>query len=261
MLDGRGGGAVPWRLKEAVPLALGQAGSRARLERALLLAYWKEAVGKELARLTEAVALEDGVLTVLVADPVLAHQLTYRRLALLERFSARFPGKVREIRFRVGPLEAPPPEESPREEPLTPGLLQKARALAEAAPPELREKAERAALALLKRQRGSPCPICQAPSEKSPCPTCRRHLQSPLVAKEAERLARGKPPRLSGEALLAARHLARERLLSELQGLYPVALREPEFWPLFRDLARRFQALFPEEGLPEGVQSLLKRIE
>ncbi|WP_337844898.1 DUF721 domain-containing protein [Thermus sp.] len=260
MLDGRGGGAVR-RLKEMVPLALAQAGSRARMERALLLASWKEVVGPELARLTQALALEDGLLTVQVADPVLAHQLTYRRLDLLQRLSARFPGKVREIRFRVGPLEAPPPGERPPEEPLTPALLEKARALAETAPKELRERVERAALALLRKRRGSPCPICQAPSEKSPCPTCRRHLQSPLVAKEAERLARGKPPRLSGEPLLVARHLARERLLGELQDLYPVALKEPAFWPLLTDLAQRFRALFPEEPLPEGVQSLLKRIE
>lgn len=260
MLDGGGGGAVR-RLKEVVPLALAQAGSRARMERALLLASWKEMVGPKLARLTEALALEDGVLTVRVADPVLAHQLTYRRLDLLQRLSARFPGKVREIRFRVGPLEAPPPADPPHPGTSTPALLEKARALAAAAPPELRERVEGAALALLRKRRGSPCPICQAPSETQPCPTCRRHLQSPLVAREAERLARGKPPRLSGDALLAAQHLARERLLGELQDLYPVALKEPELWPLLKDLARRFQALFPEEPLPQGVQSLLKRIE
>ncbi len=160
---------------------------------------------------------------------MVAHQLTYHRLLLLRRYEERFPGMVKEIRFQVGSPKAR--EDSPK--PQDPGPAQgvqlaqsrKALALAQEAPPELRDKVARAALALLQRQKGTPCPICQTPSETHPCPTCRRLLQAPAVVKEAERLYRGKPPRLQGEALLVARHLARGKLLQAMRELYPEALR------------------------------------
>jgi predicted nucleic acid-binding Zn ribbon protein len=251
---------MPWRLKDLVPEALKKAGGQAKLKRGLVLAAWKEVVGQELARLTEAVGLEEGTLTVLVADPVTAHQLTYSRLLLLRRYEERFPGVVKEIRFVVGPLRKDPPPKPPEE----PGLAdleaaRRALRLSQEAPPELREKVARAALAMFRQAKGKPCPICETPSEVHPCPTCRRHLQSPLVRKEAERLRRGKPPRLEGELLLVARHLARERLLEEIRDLYPEALREPSLRPLLGDLARRFRELFPEEPLPEGVRSLVAK--
>jgi hypothetical protein len=44
-----------------------------------------------------------------------------------------------------------------------------------------------------------------------------------------------------------------------MQDLYPEALRDEALRPLLQDLARRFQALFPEEALPEGIRSLLQR--
>nr|WP_093007812.1 DUF721 domain-containing protein [Thermus arciformis] len=265
MLGARRGGPVPWRLKEVIPEALKRAGGKERLRRGLVLAAWREVVGPSLARLTEAVALEEGTLWVQVPDPVVAHQLTYHRLHLLRRYEERFPGMVKEIRFQVGspkPQEAPPNPQDPAPPAGVPlAQSRKALALAQEAPPELRDKVARAALALLQRQKGAPCPICQAPSETHPCPTCRRLLGAPMVRKEAERLYRGKPSRLEGEALLAARHLAREKLLQAMRELYPEALRTEEFRPLLADLARRFQSLFPEEALPMGVRSLLEKGE
>lgn len=250
-----------WRLKEVIPEALKKAGGREKLKRGLVLAAWREVVGKELARLSEPFFLEGGTLTVRVVDPVTAHQLTYSRLALLKRYEERFPGAVKEIRFVVGPLEkealeAPKTPENPER------LLwasRRALELAEGAPPELREKVARAALALLQKDRGRPCPICQSPSPTHPCPTCRRLLESPSVRKEAERLKRGRPTHLEGEALLVARHLARKSLLEEMEALFPQALRDEGFRPLLKDLAKRFQTLFPEEPLPEAVRSLLVR--
>ncbi|MGC8875610.1 DUF721 domain-containing protein [Thermus sp.] len=254
---------MPWRLKELIPEALKRAGGKERFKRGMVLAAWREVVGPGLAGVTEALALEEGTLWVRVPDPVVAHQLTYHRLLLLRRYEERFPGMVKEIRFQVGRPEAP--EDSPK--PQDPGPAEgvklaqsrKALALAEQAPPELRDKVARAALALFRRQKGTPCPICQTPSETHPCPTCRRLLQAPAVRKEAERLYRGKPPRLQGEAFLVARHLAREKLLQAMRELYPEALREEGLRPLLADLARRFRALFPEEALPVGVQSLLEK--
>nr|WP_188845702.1 DciA family protein [Thermus composti] len=250
---------MPWRLKEVIPEALKRAGGKERLKRGMVLAFWKEVAGPGLARFTEAVALEEGTLVVVVPDPVAAHQLTYARLALLKRYEERFPGMVREIRFQVGRVEPPPPEPVPEDKEKALEASRKALLLAEAAPPALKERVARAARALFLHQRGSPCPICEAPSPTHPCPTCRRLLQDPAVRKEAERLYRGRPSRLSGEPLAAARHLAREKLLTEMRELYPEALREPSLIPLLKDLAQRFQKLFPQEALPEGVRSLLSR--
>ncbi|WP_198665529.1 DUF721 domain-containing protein [Thermus sediminis] len=250
---------MPRKLEEVIPEALRRAGGEERLRRGLVLAAWREVAGRELARITEAVALEGETLLVQVPDPVVAHQLTYSRLALLKRYEARFPGMVKEIRFQVGKLEAKAEGEGGVSPPgPSPEASRKALALAEKAPPGLREAVARAALALLARRRGSPCPLCEAPSQTHPCPTCRRLLGDLGVRKEAERLKRGKPTGLAGEALLVARHLARTALLQEMRDLYPEALRKEELRPLLEDLARRFQALFPEEPLPEGVRSLLK---
>ena len=250
---------MPWRLKEVIPEALKRAGGKENLKRGLVLAAWREVVGRELAQITEAVALEGKTLLVQVPDPVVAHQLTYSRLALLKRYEERFPGMVQEIRFQVGG-EGKRPGKEPQ---VLPGVSleasRKALELAQKAPPEMREAVAKAALALLKRQKGSPCPICQTPSETHPCPTCRRLLEAPWVQKEAERLKRGKPTSLAGEALLVARHLAREALLREMKDLYPEALRDEALRPLLQDLAKRFQALFPEEPIPEGIRSLLQR--
>ncbi|GBD40401.1 hypothetical protein HRbin38_00257 [bacterium HR38] len=79
------------------------------------------------------------------------------------------------------------------------------------------------------------------------------------MRKEAERLKRGRPTGLEGEALLVARHLARQSLLSEMEALYPQALRDESLRPLLRDLAQRFRTLFPGETLPEAVRSLLSK--
>ncbi|WP_114313056.1 DUF721 domain-containing protein [Thermus caldifontis] len=251
---------MPWHLKEVIPEALKKAGGKEKLKRGLVLAAWREVVGKELAQLSEPLALEGDTLTVRVADPVTAHQLTYGRLALLRRYEERFPGAVKEIRFVVGSLEKKP--EAPKTPENPERLLwasRRALELAEKAPLELREKVARAALALLQRDRGEPCPICGSPSPKHPCPTCQRLLQSPWVQKEAERLKRGRPTGLEGEPLLVARYLARQSLLSEMEALYPQALRDETLRPLLRDLAQRFRTLFPGETLPEAVRSLLAK--
>ncbi|WP_201738510.1 DUF721 domain-containing protein [Thermus thermamylovorans] len=248
---------MPRRLKEVLPETLRRLGGEERWRRGAVLAAWKEVVGRELARLTEAVALEGGILTVRVADALTAHGLTYSRLALLRHYEERFPGMVREIRFVVGQVGAPPSPGSPAPE--DPEGTRKAWELAREALPELRGSVARAALALLRHRRGEPCPICESPSEAHPCPTCRRLLESPAVRKGAERLKRGRAAGLEGEALLVARHLARQSLLAEMAELFPQALREEGLRPLLGDLARRFQALFPDEPLPEAVRSLLAK--
>lgn len=249
---------MPWRLKEVIPEALKRAGGKERLRRGLVLAAWREVAGKDLARFTEAVALEEGVLVVHVPDPVVAHQLTYTRLALLRRYEERFPGAVREIRFQVGPSRRKgwrPPALRPRPPagggPQGPGPGGKGPSGAPGAggpgrPGPLPEAA------------GRPLPRLPDPERDPSLP----HLPPPpgrprgAAGGGAAHAGPGGGPR--GDALRAARHLARENLLAQMRDLYPEALRSEEFRPLLADLARRYRNLFPQEPLPEGVRSLLK---
>lgn len=108
---------MPWRLKELIPEALKKAGGQAKLKRGLVLAAWKEVVGKELAGLTEAVGLEGSTLTVLVADPVTAHQLTYNRLLLLKRYGGTLPrgGEGDSLRGGSHGEGSPSASQTPRE--------------------------------------------------------------------------------------------------------------------------------------------------
>lgn len=258
MLGGTRGGPVPWRLKEVIPEALKRAGGKERLRRGLVLAAWREVAGKDLARFTEAVALEEGVLVVHVPDPVVAHQLTYTRLALLRRYEERFPGAVREIRFQVGPSRRkgwrPPRPQTPaacgrraarpwpwRKRPL------RSSGSGWPGPPWPSSRGSGATPAPSARPRARPIPAPPAAATWK-TPGCGGRRSGSCGAR---RRASGGRPR-------AARHLARENLLAQMRDLYPEALRSEEFRPLLADLARRYRNLFPQEPLPEGVRSLLK---
>lgn len=68
---------------------------------------WRDAVGLRIAERARPVALERGVLTLRVATSVWANELSLLAPTILERLRAqRVP--VTELRFRVGPVEAPP---------------------------------------------------------------------------------------------------------------------------------------------------------
>ncbi len=252
------------RLREVLPKALPRSWQRG-LQRGRILAHWKRVAGSPLDRLSEAVRLEEGVLFVEVNDPVLLHHLTYARMEFLKRFEEAFPKAVREIRFTLAKdpwsgLTGSFAEPAAQAE--DPKVLEKARALSAHAPPGLEEAVQRAALALLKRRQGEPCPICEAPSPLHPCPTCRRLLKDPLVKKEARRLAQGQAARLEGEPHQVALHLAKEQLKAQVLELFPQVVRAgPEekeaLLPLLADLAGRYAALAGWEALPPAVRSLL----
>lgn len=265
MLGGGGGGPVR-RLKEVLPLALPRTW-RQGLRRGQILAYWKRVAGSPLDRLSEAVRLEDGILFVEVTDPVLLHHLIYARMDFLRKFEEAFPKAVREIRFTLGKRLVPSQgEEGPDGEVQADSRSEralKAQLLSANAPPELRAVVERAALALLKKRQGEPCPICETPSPIHPCPTCRRLQSDPVVVKEARRLAQGKPGRLEGEAQKVALHLAKEGLKAQLLDLFPQVVRaapgeKETLLPLLSDLAERYAALAGWEAVPQAVRSLLK---
>jgi predicted nucleic acid-binding Zn ribbon protein len=72
---------------------------------------WTLAMGVRVAERAKPISLENGVLTVRVATSVWANELSFLQASLLERLRDQGVA-VNELRFRVGPIDAParPPE-------------------------------------------------------------------------------------------------------------------------------------------------------
>ncbi len=84
---------------------------------ARLAGSWKEVVGPLLAAKTCPARLKGGVLTVCAVSSAWAQELSLSRNAVLDRIDAVLgKGKVREIRFSVGPVPGDENGAAPREE-------------------------------------------------------------------------------------------------------------------------------------------------
>ena len=252
---------------------LGRLLSDQRLKPGLLtgrvLWLWPRVAGEGIARLTEPFRFQRGVLWVRAKDAVLAHQLTYQRALLLRRYAHHLgEGVVRELRFVVGPVRRPPPEAEKATPP--PPALAAARleALTQGLKPPLKAAALRLGGAVLARTRVLPaCPVCQGPSEGGVCPSCRHRIESPLVRAEAERLLAGRPPRLAGDLLAAARYRAKEELERAITEALPAATRDPGEVPRLLELTLRWLELKhgrpPRPAdldlLPDPLKTLLRR--
>jgi predicted nucleic acid-binding Zn ribbon protein len=83
---------------------LGRLGARSELESA-----WIAAVGEPAASQTRVGGVRHGVLTVNVAHPTLLEELAaFRKSELLAALRQNAPGSpIHDIRFRVGPIDAP----------------------------------------------------------------------------------------------------------------------------------------------------------
>jgi predicted nucleic acid-binding Zn ribbon protein len=81
-----------------------------------LEAAWADAVGEPACRQTRVGGVRHGVLSVTVAHPALLEELAaFRKPALLAALREHAPAAaIHDIRFRVGPIEAPRPAEDAR---------------------------------------------------------------------------------------------------------------------------------------------------
>ncbi len=71
---------------------------------------WLAAAGPEVARQTRVGGVRSGVLNVTVAHPILNEDLSSRKPDLLATLRREAPGTpIHDIRFRVGPIDPPPP--------------------------------------------------------------------------------------------------------------------------------------------------------
>jgi hypothetical protein len=133
---------------------------------ALLRAAWPAAVGAELARRTEVVTLDRGVLRVRVPDPTWRRGLVRMREDILGRLR-RIAGGVapRALGFIEGPVPLAAercPSQPTKQPPLPPALRAAAEAISD---PELRERFLAAATLYLGRFSPEPAPAEEAGSQ------------------------------------------------------------------------------------------------
>ena len=67
---------------------------------------WREAAGELAARYSRAGAVRRGKLEVTVANSTLVQELSFQKPVLLKTLTALLPDhRIKDIRFRVGPIE------------------------------------------------------------------------------------------------------------------------------------------------------------
>lgn len=167
-------------MKEHNPWASLRFGSGWEEQEAVL--HWRRIVGENLARLARPLYVEDGVLHLAVASPVVANELRLWKRELLQKLDQHAPkSQVRDLRFHLAPLAesaappiAPGPAEWNRAEEAIPTAL----------PQELRTRLVRllawalAQEAGILRGGGRRCSACGVAflAEGDLCPLCRLRL-------------------------------------------------------------------------------------
>ncbi len=262
---------------EIIPKVLGKGKLAAGYRRGQVLTWWASMVGRDLATITQAERLEDKILYIKVHDSVVAHQLTYMRDGFLKKIAEKFPKMVLEIRFTVGRIDDPyvDPPLPPETEPLTPEEEERAAQII-ADIPEIDEDLKPAVLGAARafvhyqnKLEGKPCAICGVVADGSPCSSCVRTFEHPAVVNEAKRLVSFPlRPRLEGEALLCAKHLAERKLKEQVDELLLMVIQEPLLLPALEDCSRRLLQLRTGKeivteafgSLSPSLQSLLKTL-
>ena len=85
-----------------------------KMEQVMLYRLWKDAVGDAVARNASPVLVRGGVLHVNVTSSVWMQELHFLRDMLLEKINAGLSGtKIKDIRFKVGPVVSPVQQQSP----------------------------------------------------------------------------------------------------------------------------------------------------
>lgn len=91
----------PEPLAEALDAFVHQLGITKKMKQVSILTSWPDIVGEQIARVTEAERIENGILFVKTTTAPWRNELSMRRLELLEKINAAAGAKiVKEIRFR-----------------------------------------------------------------------------------------------------------------------------------------------------------------
>jgi len=125
-----------------------------KVQACLPLLRWQEIVGAKIARQSQPESLNNGVLQVKVANSAWLHHLRFLEKELRQKLNEELPSlKIKELRFRQGPLDQAEPVKSSRspgeirapqnhQEKSTPLDPEQLRLLQSVADPELRRNLE-----------------------------------------------------------------------------------------------------------------------
>ena len=95
----------PAPLREALDACIARRGLEKRFDLANAIEAWPEAVGPQIAAVTQALGVtQDGVLTVRVATHGWATELGLMTPRILARLNGSKAGRIRHVRWFVGPL-------------------------------------------------------------------------------------------------------------------------------------------------------------
>ncbi len=98
----------PTPIGEALDAFLRRAGLVRRIDQANAVERWASVVGPQIAAVTRAEAVTaDGLLWVRVTTSAWAHELSLMSPRILARLNADRKGRIRSLRWVVGPLDRP----------------------------------------------------------------------------------------------------------------------------------------------------------
>jgi predicted nucleic acid-binding Zn ribbon protein len=96
----------PKRIQHVVNELIARRGYASFLAPSECLAAWDQAAGDRLAPHTRPGNVRRGVLQVFVRNSAVMQELTFRKRELIRRLRQRAPDqKIRDLRFRVGPVD------------------------------------------------------------------------------------------------------------------------------------------------------------
>jgi hypothetical protein len=96
----------PQPLAEAVAQLMASRGYARVQSAAALDQVWNDAVGQTLAANSRPGNLRRGVLEVIVANSAVMQELEFIKRKILKELTTLTPKKIRNLRFRVGPVDA-----------------------------------------------------------------------------------------------------------------------------------------------------------
>lgn len=96
----------PKKVAEALSTLFARQGYARVLATSAFETVWNEAVGTRLASHTRVGQIKRGVLEVIVRSSAVLQELTFAKSSLIKRLqSAEISEKVRDVKFKVGPIE------------------------------------------------------------------------------------------------------------------------------------------------------------
>ena len=145
---------APEHIGSILEQLLGNPEWKDKVQACLPLLRWQEIVGDKIARQSQPESLNNGVLQVKVANSAWLHHLRFLEKELRQKLNEELPSlKIKELRFRQGPLDQAEPVKSSRspgeirapqnhQEKSTPLDPEQLRLLQSVADPELRRNLE-----------------------------------------------------------------------------------------------------------------------